>query len=256
MSTGVYGFIPARWASTRFPGKPLHLLAGKPLVQHVWERCQQCLELERVILATDDDRIEEAARGFGAEVCRTREDHPSGSDRIAEAAAAYPDCRYVINIQGDEPLIDPALVDTLARRLRTEDGLPMVTAASPLREPEAIANPNIVKVVLNKRSEALYFSRSVIPHERNRHAGTVVYRHQGIYGYSKAFLLDYVRWEPSPLELTEQLEQLRALENGATIAVVLTEDNALGVDTPEQAGEVERLLLQEGAAPASPPITS
>lgn len=255
MDTTIYGFIPARWASTRFPGKPLHVLAGKPLIQHVWERCQNCLELDRVIVATDDDRIVAAARAFGAEVCQTRDDHPSGSDRIAEAVAAYEACTHVINIQGDEPLIEPGLVDTLAGRLRDDPELPMVTAASPLTEEAAIGNPNIVKVVLNKRREALYFSRSVIPHGRNCHPGTVWYRHQGIYGYSKAFLLEFVRWEPSPLELTEQLEQLRALENGATIAVVLTEDDAVGVDTPEQAREVERLLSRQ-ASWAAPPSAS
>lgn len=249
MQTSVYCFIPARWASTRFPGKPLHVLAGKPLIQHVWERCQRCEQIDRVVVATDDARIEAAAQAFGAEVCLTRADHATGSDRIAEAAQAYPDCSHVINVQGDEPLIDPVLVDTLAQRLRGDAELPMVTAASPLTDPAAIDNPNIVKVVLNKRREALYFSRSVIPHGRNCHPGTAWYRHQGIYGYSKDFLLQYVRWKPTPLELTEQLEQLRALENGATIAVEIAHDDAIGVDTPEQAEEVERLLLDQ--APSS-----
>ncbi len=243
METKVYGFIPARWASTRFPGKPLHMLAGKPLIQHVWERCQQCEELSHVVVATDDHRIASAAIAFGAEVCLTRDDHPSGSDRIAEAASNYDHCTHVVNIQGDEPLISPALVDTLARRLREESTLAMITAASPLTDEDAIANPNIVKVVLNKRQEALYFSRSVIPHRRECHPGATWYRHQGIYGYSKAFLLEYVRWEPTPLEQTEQLEQLRAMENGTTIAVVVTEDEAVGVDTPEQAAQVEKAIL-------------
>ena len=244
MQTKVYGFIPARWASTRFPGKPMHVLAGKPLVQHVWERCLSCEGLDRVMVATDDERIAQAAREFGAEVCMTRADHPTGSDRIAEAASKFEDCTHVINVQGDEPLIDPVLVNTLAQRLRDDPELPMVTAANRLTDDAAVNNPNIVKVVLNKRQEALYFSRSVIPHGREPHPGTTWYRHQGIYGYSKDFLLKYVRWEPTPLELTEQLEQLRALENGATIAVVLTEDDAIGVDTPEQADEVARLLEQ------------
>ena len=251
METTIYGFIPARWASSRFPGKPLHVLGGKLLIQHVWERCQDCLELDRVIVATDDARIEEAAKGFGAEVCRTRRDHPSGSDRVAEAAARYEACSHVINIQGDEPLIDPRLVDRLGRRLRENPELPMVTAANPMVDEAEISNPNIVKVVLNKHLEALYFSRSVIPHGRNPHTGAAWYRHQGIYGYSKAFLLEYARWEPSPLELTERLEQLRALENGATIAVVLTDDEAIGVDTPEQADEVARLLESSTPSPTS-----
>ncbi|MFT5187392.1 MAG: 3-deoxy-manno-octulosonate cytidylyltransferase (CMP-KDO synthetase) [Verrucomicrobiales bacterium] len=250
MAIKIYGFIPARWASTRFPGKPLHVLAGKPLIQHVWERCQRCSELDRVLVATDDDRIAEAARAFGAEVCMTRADHLTGSDRIAEAASNFEDCTHVINVQGDEPLIDPTLVDMLARRLRDEPDLPMVTAANVLTDESSIADPNIVKVVLNKQREALYFSRSVIPHGRSQLPGITWYRHQGIYGYSKAFLLEYVRWEPSPLELTEQLEQLRALENGATIAVVLTEDDAIGVDTPEQADQVAR-LLQSSSLPQS-----
>lgn len=242
MSATIYGFIPARWASTRFPGKPLHLLAGKPLIQHVWERCQSCTELDRVVVATDAPRIAEAALAFGAEVCMTRDDHPTGSDRIAEAASRYDDCTHVVNVQGDEPLISPELVDSLARRLREQPDLPMVTAANPLVNEEDIGNPNIVKVVLNNRGEALYFSRSVIPHGRNRHPGSTWLRHQGIYGYSKAFLLQYVRWAPSPLETTEQLEQLRALENGATISVVLTDDDAIGVDTPEQAEAVARII--------------
>ncbi len=248
MEPNVYCFIPARWASTRFPGKPLHPLAGKPLIQHVWERCQECAKLDRVIIATDDARIEEAARAFGAEVCLTRDDHPTGSDRIAEAAAQYDACTHVVNVQGDEPLIDPGLVDRLADRLRANPDLPMVTAANPLTDEQDIANPNIVKVVLNNRGEALYFSRSVIPHGRNRHPGTTWLRHQGIYGYSKAFLLQYVRWDSSPLEVTEQLEQLRALENGATIAVVITEDDAVGVDTPEQADEAARLLAEKAGS--------
>ena len=241
MSARIYGFIPARWGSTRFPGKPLHVIGGKPLVQHVWERCQECSELARVVVATDDDRIAQAARDFGAEVALTRSDHPSGSDRIAEAMAQYDDCTHAVNVQGDEPMIDPDLVDELARTLR-DQGFPIVTAANRLEKEEDIANPNIVKVVLNKSGQALYFSRSVIPHRRNRHPDTVWYRHQGIYGYTREFLLQYVRWEPTSLELTEQLEQLRALENGATIGVIITKDDAIGVDTPEQADQVAALL--------------
>ncbi len=248
MSPRTYGFIPARWASTRFPGKPLHTIAGKPLIQHVWERCQQCEALHAAIVATDDPRIADAARGFGAEVAMTRDDHVSGSDRVAEAASQYEDCTHVINIQGDEPLIDPKLVDSLAQTLQAEPDLPMITAANPLQDEAQIHDPNIVKVVLNISGNALYFSRSVIPHGRNRHPGSTWLRHQGIYGYTKAFLLQYVRWEPSPLELTEQLEQLRALENGAAIRVVITQDDAIGVDTPEQADQVAQLL----AAPDSP----
>ena len=151
MKTKVYGFIPARWASTRFPGKPLHILAGKPLIQHVWERCLKCEELDHVAVATDDERIANAARTFGADVCMTRADHPSGSDRIAEAASRFEDCSHVINVQGDEPLIEIALVNTLAQRLREDPQLPMVTAANPLTDSDSVNNPNIVKVTSSRR---------------------------------------------------------------------------------------------------------
>lgn len=245
MSPKVYGFIPARWGSTRFPGKPLHAIAGKPLIQHVWEQCLKCSELAAAVVATDDERIAEAAHGFGAQVAMTRDDHPSGTDRIAEAADQFSDCTHVINIQGDEPMIDPNLVDQLARTLRESPDMPMITAANVITGDEEINDPNIVKVVLNKQHEALYFSRSVIPHGRSRHSHSIWHRHQGIYGYTREFLLQYVRWEPSPLELTEQLEQLRALENGATIGVIVTDHGAIGVDTPEQADLVSKLISQQ-----------
>ncbi len=241
-SAPVLVVIPARYASTRFPGKPLHLIAGKPLVQHVWERCMECREVARVVVATDDERIATAARDFGAEVCLTRADHPSGTDRIAEVAEKYPDFPFLINVQGDEPLISPDLVDELARTLRDTPGLPMITAANPMTEEADIENPNIVKVVLTRSGDALYFSRSRLPYPRNAPL-VPCYRHAGIYGYTREFVRQFVTWEPSPLEQTESLEQLRALENGARIRVVITTETSPGVDTPEQAAFVEQLLL-------------
>lgn len=238
----VFAIIPARWGSERFPGKPLHPIAGKPLVQHVWERCREAGRLDRTLLATDDKRIASAAEAFGAEVVMTRSDHPTGTDRLAEAVGAYPECTHVINVQGDEPLIDPGLIDQLAETLLNDPALPMVTAANPIADHDQLADPNIVKVVLNKRNNALYFSRSVIPHDRTGQGQATWFRHQGIYGYTREFLLAYVRWDPSPLEVTEKLEQLRALENGASIAVVLTDHDSIGVDTPAQAEHVATLL--------------
>ena len=239
----IAGIIPARWNSTRFPGKPLALIAGKPLVQHVWEQCQKTSELDRIVIATDDGRIVDAARNFGAEVVLTRADHPTGTDRLAEVAEQMPEVGALINIQGDEPLIDPLLVDRLAETLRSNSDLKMVTAASVIREVDALDNPNVVKVVLGANGDALYFSRSRIPFARDPTATPVTFRHQGIYGYQREFLLQFVRWPQSTLEKIEQLEQLRALENGACIHVLITEHEAQGVDTPEDVAAVERLLL-------------
>ena len=234
--------IPARFASTRFPGKPLHLIAGKPLVRHVWERCLQVSRADGVIIATDDARIADAAHAFGATVAMTRPDHPSGTDRLAEVAAGHPTATHLLNVQGDEPLINPALLDTMIGALRDDPNLPMITAASPLPEGPECDNPNIVKVVFTTDRHALYFSRSRIPFARNPPA-LPCHRHLGVYGYSRDFLTRFVAWPPSPLETTESLEQLRALENGARIRIVITTDDSPGVDTPEQARAVEARLL-------------
>ncbi len=236
--------IPARYASTRFPGKPLHLIAGKPLVQHVWERCRSCRNTGSIIVATDDDRIATAARGFGAQVCMTSPDHQSGTDRIAEAARMLPDATHIINVQGDEPLISPQLVDELAARMAADTSIGMITAVHAINDPALLDNPNIVKCVLTRDGRALYFSRSRIPHPRGSHPGLTCWRHMGIYGFSRSFLEQFVAWEPSPLEVTESLEQLRALENGAAIHVVVTEHDSPGIDTPEQAREVEELIAR------------
>lgn len=242
-TTYIIGILPARWASTRFPGKPLHLIAGKPLIQHVWEQCRQCSNLSEVIVATDDERISTAVTAFGGKVVMTSPDHPTGTDRIAEAARAIPQATHIINIQGDEPLIDPALIDELAATMAADSTLDMATAANPLDPADAaVADPNVVKVVTALDGRALYFSRSPLPYFRNPVENLPVFRHKGIYAYSRSFLEQYVTWAPSPLEKAESLEQLRALENGASIKVLITDDTSPGVDTPEQAAAIERLL--------------
>ena len=238
----ILGIIPARWASTRFPGKPLHLIAGKPLVQHVWERCQQCNLLDNVVVATDDTRISEACQSFDAEVAMTSSEHLTGTDRIAEAASSRPEATHIINIQGDEPLIDPALIDQLGQSLLDDAGVSMATAANPISDDALMADPNVVKVVMAQNGDALYFSRSAIPYRRAESPALKLYRHKGIYAYRRDFLEKFVTWEPSPLELAESLEQLRALENNARIKVLITDDESPGVDTLEQAQQIEALL--------------
>jgi len=243
----VAAILPARWASTRFPGKPLHLIAGKPLIQRVWEQAQQANVFRRVIIATDDPRILEAAQSFGAEAVLTSSEHPSGTDRIAEAARllnlAEAGITHVINIQGDEPLIDPALLRQLTGTLVADPAIQMITSANPFPAHEDVHDPNAVKVVLDRAGNALYFSRSVIPYQRNTSIPPVTYyRHQGLYGFTLPFLFQFVGWSPSPLEQAEQLEQLRALENGVKIRVLVTQSLSIGVDTPNDAVKVEQLL--------------
>jgi 3-deoxy-manno-octulosonate cytidylyltransferase (CMP-KDO synthetase) len=239
------GIIPARFASSRFPGKPLHPIAGKPLLQHVIERCQLAKSLSEVVVATDDERIFALAAKF----CRaemTRSDHPSGSDRIAEVAART-DCEAVVNIQGDEPLMDPAVIDQVAAALADSE---MSTAATPIHSVEEWESPNAVKVVTDLAGRALYFSRRPIPYLRDladqpvaaQMAAFPMLKHLGIYGYRRETLLRLVRCPPSPLEQAEKLEQLRALENGLAIAVVRVAYDSVGVDVPADVGRVERLL--------------
>jgi 3-deoxy-manno-octulosonate cytidylyltransferase (CMP-KDO synthetase) len=239
----ILGVLPARWGSTRFPGKPLHRIAGKPLIQHVWERCQRCSGLDEIIVATEDARIVEAVAGFGGKAVMTSPEHPTGTDRIAEALRSMPQATHIVNIQGDEPLIDPALIDELAAAIAGDSSLDMATAANPLDPQDpAVRDPNVVKVVTALDGRALYFSRSPLPFFRNAVEGLPVLRHKGIYAYSRSFLERFVTWPPSPLERAESLEQLRALENGASIKVLITGDTSPGVDTPEQALEIERIL--------------
>ena len=235
--------IPARWGSTRFPGKPLHLIAGKPLVQHVWERCRQCQHVDKVVIATDDLRIADACRRFDALAVMTDPDHPSGTDRVAETAKAFPKHQIIINVQGDEPLISPALIDALAQTLISQSEVPMITAAAPIEDKALLHDFNVVKVVLDLNRDALYFSRSLIPYPRKEDTGITHYRHLGIYGFQRDFLFQFVQWPPSLLEMTESLEQLRAVEHGIRIRVALTSDLSPGVDTPEQAVAVEKLIL-------------
>ncbi len=241
----IIGIIPARYASTRFPGKPLALIAGKPLIQHVVERCQQAKSLSEVIVATDDTRIYEVAQNF-CRVEMTSPKHPSGTDRVAEVAQRAA-CDAVINIQGDEPLMDPQVIDAVAKGL---DGTPMSTAATPIRAAADHENPNVVKVVVNAAGRALYFSRRTIPYVRDAASRSVAeqlaafsfLKHLGIYGYRRETLLRLVSLPVSPLEKAEQLEQLRALENEIEIAVMRVLHDGVGVDAPEDVARVEKLL--------------
>jgi 3-deoxy-manno-octulosonate cytidylyltransferase (CMP-KDO synthetase) len=236
------GIIPARWGSTRFSGKALHSIAGKPLLRHVWERCRRAKKLDRLIIATDDFRIAEAAFDWGAEVAMTSSNHASGTDRIAEVAAKLNAFALIINIQGDEPLVDPKLVDRFVRELERDRKLEMVTAAHPFDDPRDAQSSHQVKVVLDQTGDALYFSRAPIPFVRDASTQPKYFRHQGIYGYRRDLLLRFVRWKTSPLERAEALEQLRALENGVRIRVVMTGSGSPGVDTPEDARMIERLM--------------
>ena len=244
MPKAVVAVLPARWASSRFPGKPLQLIAGRPLIQHVWERCRRAKKLSAVIIATDDMRIAEAAFAFGAEVALTRASHQSGTDRVAEVAKKLHGVSHVINVQGDEPLISPRLIDQLAMALLAEPKLGMITAASRFAPDEDVTNPNVVKVVMDQDSNALYFSRAPIPHSRDGISLVPHYRHQGIYGYSLPLLLKFVKWKPTRLEQTEQLEQLRALEHGVKIRVAVTSKISTGVDRPEDVALVEKMLAR------------
>ena len=241
----IVGIIPARFASTRFPGKPLALIAGKPLIQHVVEQCQKAKSLSEIIVATDDTRIWEVTQDF----CRTemtRPEHPSGSDRIAEVVERCA-CDAVVNIQGDEPLIDPAVIDAVASALAHNE---MSTAATAIKNPAEYDNPNVVKVVVNAAGRALYFSRRTIPSLReaaNRPvpeqlAAFPFLKHLGIYGFRRETLLRLVKFPVSPLENAEKLEQLRALENGILIGVVKVDYDSIGVDVPEDVARVVALL--------------
>jgi 3-deoxy-manno-octulosonate cytidylyltransferase (CMP-KDO synthetase) len=245
----ILGLIPARYASTRFPGKPLHPIAGKPLLQHVVERCRQAKLLSEVIVATDDERIRAVAAQFGR-VEMTSPDHPSGTDRIAEVVRRL-ECDAAVNIQGDEPLIEPAVIDAVAGALRDA---PMSTAATPLRDPAEYDNPNVVKVVVSAAGRALYFSRRTIPYLREAASCSVdeqlaafpFLKHLGIYGYRREALLRLVQWPVSPLEQAEKLEQLRALEYGIGIAVVTVAHVSVGVDVPADVARVEELMKAVG----------
>jgi 3-deoxy-manno-octulosonate cytidylyltransferase (CMP-KDO synthetase) len=237
------GIIPARWDSTRFPGKPLHSIAGKPLLKHVWERCLRAKNLDLVVIATDDMRVASAAFEWGAEVALTSPKHRSGTNRVAEVARKTKQFAYVINIQGDEPLIDHRLIDKIVQKLRSDRKVGVVTAAHPFENPADASSPHQVKVVLDLRGNALYFSRAPIPTPRNDDRSLFL-RHQGIYGFRRETLLQFVRWKPSPLERSESLEQLRALENGVKVHVLVTATGSPGIDTPEDVTALEQKLAR------------
>jgi 3-deoxy-manno-octulosonate cytidylyltransferase (CMP-KDO synthetase) len=238
------GIIPARWSSTRFPGKPLHLIADKPLLRHVWERCCRAKNLDLVIVATDDMRIAKAAFDWGAEVAMTAKSHQSGTDRVAEVAQKSRKFDFILNIQGDEPLTEPALLDRLVATLRSNSEIGIVTAAHPFRSAAEASSPHQVKVIIDLHGNALYFSRYAIPFPRNQSVPIKYLRHQGIYGFRRDALLDFVKWKPTPLERAESLEQLRALENGVKVHVLLTKHGPPGVDTPADAKALERTLAR------------
>ncbi len=246
----ILGVIPSRWGSTRFPGKSLAPICGKPLVRWVVEACLKAKTLDEVIVATDDERIAAALEGSGARVAMTRPDHPSGTDRVAEAAKAA-DGDIVVNIQGDEPLMDPDLIDRVAAMLRDRDDIEMATACAPIRTREELEARTVVKLVMDSRHRALYFSRLPIPCRRDGEpdiAGGLYRRHIGIYGYRGAFLRRMVSEPPCALEKCESLEQLRALWIGGRIGVVETEDIGIGVDRPEDVEVIEKIIGDRGLA--------
>ncbi len=238
----VVGLIPARYASKRFPGKALADLLGKPLLQHVVDRASRAKNLSEVVVATDDTRIADAVRHFGGKVQMTAATHPSGTDRIAEVARDLA-CDLVVNIQGDEPLISPAAIDAAVAPLLADPTIPMGTLACPLPLEQA-GDPNAVKVVVGVNGFALYFSRAPIPYLRDGHAGgpSPYLLHPGLYVYRREVLLRLASLPPTPLEERERLEQLRALEHGIRIRVVVTDHASIGVDTPEDLERVRRMM--------------
>jgi 3-deoxy-manno-octulosonate cytidylyltransferase (CMP-KDO synthetase) len=246
--TRILGVIPARFASTRFPGKALARIAGKSMLEHVFERASQARYLTHLVIATDDERIRDESQKFRAPVRMTRADHLSGTDRVAEVASAD-NAQIVVNIQGDEPLIDPAAIDAAILSILDHPEIPMGTLKKRIEDPAEIDNPNVVKVVTNLAGDAMYFSRSTIPYLRGDENLTR-FKHIGLYVYRRDFLLGYSDLPVGPLERAERLEQLRALENGFPIRVVETEYESMGVDTPEDFDRVSKLfeasLLQNG----------
>lgn len=235
--------IPARYASTRLPGKPLSVIAGKPMIQHVYERACQAKMPDEVVVATDNELVEKAVLDFGGKAVMTSPDHPSGTDRLAEVALMYPDVDVIVNVQGDEPMIPPEVIDNLAAVFEADPELNMATMKVQMDE-EDYDNPAAVKVVTDLNGYALYFSRSLMPYPRNKPEGFKVFKHVGIYAYRRSFLLKYAALNPTPLEKTESLEQLRALENGYKIKVLESDFKGIGVDTPEDLAAVNKLFAE------------
>ncbi|MBF0522648.1 MAG: 3-deoxy-manno-octulosonate cytidylyltransferase [Candidatus Omnitrophica bacterium] len=242
----VIGVIPARWGSTRFEGKVLALIAGKPMIEHVWLRVKKSKILNDIIIACDDEKVLKTAVQFGAKAVLTSPNHPSGTDRIAEVVKDL-DVDIVVNIQGDEPLIQHAVIDNLANALMSDQSAVMSTVIKRLEKQEELDNPNVVKAVIDEESNALYFSRAAIPYNRDKKdfKALTYYKHLGIYAYRKNFLLKLKDLPPSLLEKTEKLEQLRVLEAGYKIKAILTDLETIGVDTKEDLKLVEA-ILQKG----------
>lgn len=244
----VVAIIPARYASTRFPAKPLADIHGKPMVQHVYERTRMAALVDEVIIATDDERILTAAQNFGARAMLTSPRHETGTDRLAEVAAELPDADLIVNVQGDEPMIEAEMIDSAIAPVQKNTDISMGTLMARIDTQEDFINPNVVKVVTDQRGMALYFSRSAIPHTRDVASGATrvdCYRHIGLYVYRRDFLLRYPQLEPTPLEQAEKLEQLRALEHGYRIHVALTAHQSMGVDTPEDLEKVKAALAPQ-----------
>ena len=245
MGSPVVAIIPARYESTRLPGKPLALIAGKPMVQHVYESTRAAPGLDRVLVATDDERIAAAVRGFGGDVVMTRREHPSGTDRIAEVAASL-DADVVLNVQGDLPFLRADMVERVVGLMQADATLPMATLMAPVRDAAEMQNPNVVKVVTDRDGYALYFSRSPLPFWRDGGGyGVLGHRHVGLYAYRRDFLLKFARLAPTRLECAEKLEQLRALECGYRIRVAETDGLDVEVDTPQ---DLERARAIAGGA--------
>lgn len=244
MGARVVVIIPARYESTRLPGKPLADLDGQPMIQRVYERAAQARGVERVLVATDDARIRDAVRGFGGDVVMTGREHRTGTDRIAEVARTL-DAEVIVNVQGDLPLLDPAIVGAALQPMLADGGLPMATISTPITSREDFANPNVVKVVTDRDGYALYFSRSPLPcHRDGAPNGALGRKHIGLYVYRRDFLLSFAQLAPTPLEQAEQLEQLRALEWGFRIKVTAVEAASIEVDTPR---DLERARAQLAA---------
>ena len=243
--------IPARYASTRFPGKALADLGGRPMIEHVYRRATSARNVDSVIVATDDARIADAVTAFGGSVRMTSPSHATGTDRIAEVAATL-DCDLIVNLQGDEPLIEPAAIDQAIEPFRDDATLQMTSLYQRFRTPEEAADPNVVKVVTNRRGFALYFSRAPIPFVRAGADAAPLpagpYKHIGLYVQRREFLLRVASLEPTPLERAEALEQLRVLEHGYAIRMIQTEHDSTGVDTPEDLERARRLLTAEARA--------
>jgi 3-deoxy-manno-octulosonate cytidylyltransferase (CMP-KDO synthetase) len=243
----ILAVIPARYASTRLPGKPLVALHGKSMIQRVWERVRQAELVSDVIVATDDERIRSAVEAFGGQAVLTRADHRSGTERVAEVAVLRREAEILVNVQGDEPLIEPAAVDAAVAAIRDDAEVNVATLAVPIGNPADIMDPNVVKAVLDFDGNALYFSRAPIPWVRDRkdavHARHL--KHLGLYAFRRAALLEFPTFPQGDLERMEQLEQLRWLENGYRIRVVETDYDSVSVDMPDDVGRVEKLLSQE-----------